>query len=354
LRSLLSNYKTCNHLYDDGHICKSPAVTRRDYCVFHLKHRARQLRSAQYRARGLRFDLQLPPLENMQTVQSAISHVLQALAADMIDPKRAHEILIGLRHAASNFKSPAAWQPSAYADNPSEASAIEYNNLEAEFGLPDGLDINTPPETAFPPPVPQSVILSAGGASLATPESKDPFVSPGSITSDGTVLVAGIERPPLIPEVPPLIPRDYAAEAEVAMSEVTPEDVELTEIMKTQGVQAMESRALEHQRNTRRRLTRQQFRANYARYVAEAKVQNIKRAAEQLLAQKRAAEKAAAEECPVQPPEAALGGDFPDPIADASIPAPPAAAAPEDFPDAGKKPAANAPKSGQKAAKKTA
>ena len=57
---------------------------------------------------------------------------------------------------------------------------------------------------------------------------------------------------------------------------------------------------------------RKHFRANYARYTAEAKLQNIKRAAAQLLAQKQAAEKAA-EECPVQGREAALDRDFPSP-----------------------------------------
>ncbi len=297
----MTDYKTCNYLYDDGHTCKSPAVTRRDYCVFHLRDRASQLRAAQYRARSLRFDLQLPPLENMHAVQSAISHVVQALAADMIEPRRAHEILTGLRHAASNFKNPAAWQPSAFADNPSEAPAIEYNNLEAEFGLPDGLDINTPPEVAFPPPSTPSpdVILREARSD----ESKDPFIS-----VNGSVFLAGIDRTPLIPEVPPFIPRDYAAEAEIALFETTPEDVELNEILKTQGIQAMESRALEHQRNSRRRLMRKHFRANYERYAAEAKTRNIKRAAEQLLAQKLAAEKAAPQVSapdtqPVTPPE---------------------------------------------------
>ena len=120
------------------------------------------------------------------------------------------------------------------------------------------------------------------------------------------------------------------------MSEVTPEDVELNEILKTQGIQAMESRALEHQRNSRRRLVRKHFRANYARYTAEAKLQNIKRAAEQLLAQKQAAEKAAAEGCPVQGREAALGGDFPSPST-ASKKSPGAAAETETPPKQSKK-----------------
>ena len=116
----------------------------------------------------------------------------------------------------------------------------------------------------------------------------------------------------------------------------------------------MESRALEHQRNSRRRLVRKHFRANYARYTAEAKLQNIKRAAAQLLAQKQAAEESAADGCSVQAREAALGGGSPSPIADAPIPASPVAAAPGDFSDTGKKPATTTAKSGQKADKKTA
>ena len=40
----MTDYKTCNHLHDDGHTCDSPAATKRDYCVFHLRHRARQMR----------------------------------------------------------------------------------------------------------------------------------------------------------------------------------------------------------------------------------------------------------------------------------------------------------------------
>ena len=145
----MPNYKTCKHLHDNGKTCESPAVTRRNYCVFHLRHRARQLRSAQYRARNQRFDLQLPPLENMHSVQSAISHVLQALAADMIDPKRAHEILIGLRHAASNFKTPMPGSPAP-----------------------------TPP--THPKPLPSSTTISKPSsasptASTSTPLPKSPF-----------------------------------------------------------------------------------------------------------------------------------------------------------------------------------
>ncbi len=84
------------------------------------------------------------------------------------------------------------------------------------------------------------------------------------------------------------------AEAEAAFFESTPEDMELHEILKEQGYKAMERRAHEHQRAADRKKQRKLFRANYARYAAEAKLKNIQRAAEQLLKQ-QAAEQAAAQ-----------------------------------------------------------
>ena len=43
------DYKTCKHSYDTGVTCNSAAATNRDYCPYHLRHRARQLRMAQAR-----------------------------------------------------------------------------------------------------------------------------------------------------------------------------------------------------------------------------------------------------------------------------------------------------------------
>ena len=82
-------YRTCTHICDNGSICNSAAVTDRNLCLYHLDHRARLMRMAQYRARNERFDLKLPPLESMHAVQSALNQLSEALAADMIDLKRA-------------------------------------------------------------------------------------------------------------------------------------------------------------------------------------------------------------------------------------------------------------------------
>ena len=66
-------YRTCNFVHDNGYLCQSAAVGGRDYCCYHLRHRGRLMRMAQARARNQRFHLDLPPLENMHAVQSALS-----------------------------------------------------------------------------------------------------------------------------------------------------------------------------------------------------------------------------------------------------------------------------------------
>src|SRR5450755_3594820 len=145
-------YKTCTYIHDTGYLCQSAAVGGREYCCYHLRHRGRQMRMAKQRARGERFDLHLPPMENMHAVQSALSQVIEALAADMIDPKRAHELLLALRQAATNFRHPEAWRASEYKNDQSAAYPASYEEFEAEYGLPENLDLHVPPEVAFPPP----------------------------------------------------------------------------------------------------------------------------------------------------------------------------------------------------------
>ena len=84
----MSDYKTCTHTNDSGRACKSAAVRGRDFCGYHLRYRGRLIRIAQYRARHQRFDITLQPLDSLFSFQSALCQVAEALAADMIDPRR--------------------------------------------------------------------------------------------------------------------------------------------------------------------------------------------------------------------------------------------------------------------------
>ena len=100
---------TCTHIYDNGGICKSAAVTGQKFCAPHVRFRARQLRLAQVRARNERFDLKLPPLEDMPTVVSALNHVVEAVAAELLDLKRTDFLLKSLRFAAQALKNSDKW-----------------------------------------------------------------------------------------------------------------------------------------------------------------------------------------------------------------------------------------------------
>ena len=302
----MTDYKTCTHLYDDGNRCGSAALTNRDYCSYHLRYRGRLMRRAQYRARHQRYDITLPPLDSLCSIQSALSEIAEALAADMIDPRRAQALLKLLRMSRENLKDGLKDDNAHWHDTPyrSESTAA-YDRFEADYGLPEGIDLKVAPELAFPPT--HDVILSEERSD----ESKDPYISAEGLGRHG---YPNIDRPPLIPVIPPPVLRDYVAEAEIAMTEVTPQDLELNEIMRTEGLKAMESRALEHERDANRKRRRKLYRANYERYVAEAKMKNIQRAAEKLLAQRQAAEQAAAAQevgCPI-PPSVGGVGLFPD------------------------------------------
>jgi len=267
-------YKTCTHVYDNGNFCQSAAAKDLDFCVFHLRYRARQLRMAQARARSQRFDLKLPPLESMSTVLSAVNQLVEAVAADMLDLKRAEFLLKSLRFAAQALKSSDKWQPSVFHTDV-VAPAVD---VAAEYGLPHDLDLNTPPEVAFPPPEPVPV-----GAPPLSPSFGDRVGDAGG----GDFYEAA----------------KLAVENAFEPFEFKPQDIELTELYNTQGLKAMESRAREHQYNERRRKQRKLFRANYERYIAEAKARNIQRAAEKLVAEKLAAEKAPASQARSDQPE---------------------------------------------------
>jgi hypothetical protein len=79
----MKEYKTCTHTHDIGRACESAAATVREYCGYHLRYRGRLMRMPQARVRNQHSHVDLPPLENMQAVQSALTQVVEALAADV-------------------------------------------------------------------------------------------------------------------------------------------------------------------------------------------------------------------------------------------------------------------------------
>ncbi len=259
--------QTCTHIHDTGGACNSIAATNQHYCVYHLRHRARLMRMAQARARSERFDVKLPPLESMHAIQSALTQLMEAVAADIIDLKRADRLIRILSVASRNLLKADKWPaPVFHSDQAAEV------DVAAEYGLPADLDLDTPTQVAFPQP-PQADFFDlssrAVGEGSAFSSSTDNRQSTTHNSSEARVVW----------------PAGAAGLRDLVTHPVTPEYVELHEIRQTQGDEAASARSTQMLRNQRRRA----FHSERKRYAEIAMNINLRRAA-QKLAQRQLAE----------------------------------------------------------------
>jgi hypothetical protein len=158
-------YKYCQHVRENGSFCGSAAVRGRRHCYFHLRTRARQLAIAQAQSKRKPWHPELPPLEDMQAVQAALMQVLDGIAAGALDAHRGTLLLDGLKQAAINLRNTQAWigrSRFGLGAGIDDRTVDCYPGLEAEFGLPEEVDLDARPEEAFPPPVlvPQALTTS--------------------------------------------------------------------------------------------------------------------------------------------------------------------------------------------------
>ncbi len=161
----------CHHIKENGRRCGSAAVTDRTYCHFHLGIRGRRLKMARARARSERWRLELPPLEDLYAVQVGIQQVLDALASGQLDRRLGGVMLYGLQQAGANVRLPQeVWEESRPFNNVGKTT---WPGFEKEHGLPEGFDVDTAPEEAFPPPVTSPVTISLEGEELVTEDDVD-------------------------------------------------------------------------------------------------------------------------------------------------------------------------------------
>jgi hypothetical protein len=120
---------TCRHIKTNGKRCQSPSLGLSAFCYFHsrLHRRHKNLLenssalvnsspnpttfasgTPQYLpdyATQNPIELDLPPVEDAESIQVSISLLIAALARNRIDPKRAAVLLYGLQLASTNAKS---------------------------------------------------------------------------------------------------------------------------------------------------------------------------------------------------------------------------------------------------------
>ncbi len=155
--------ESCRHIHPDGAYCGSPALRDRKYCYYHLMERARRLR----RARALRdnqpYRLEIPPLDNLYAVRTALSEIAQALASGQLDPRVAGKLLYAIQLANSTNRRIEKMEAEAAKDAAKESvpqvraphlganlgshdddrSRIqEFPDFEEKLGLPPGLDLD--------------------------------------------------------------------------------------------------------------------------------------------------------------------------------------------------------------------
>ena len=99
---------TCGHRKSDGILCGSPALRGKPLCYFHQRDLDRGQQRACLRRRAESLQLHFPPMETMTDVQIALFEVMEALAADCIEPRRASALLFALQQASLHLRRPQA------------------------------------------------------------------------------------------------------------------------------------------------------------------------------------------------------------------------------------------------------
>ena len=121
---------TCNHVKSNGSFCGSPALANDPYCYYHRSARERTKR--QLRQARRQQPLQLPNLEDSESIQIALGDVLNAILADRIDPRKAGLLLYGLQTAAANVHH-VDFGVSRYDERIDEYTESEQDSLQQEI-----------------------------------------------------------------------------------------------------------------------------------------------------------------------------------------------------------------------------
>src|SRR5580698_3000365 len=91
--------KTCRHIFTAGHRCGSYALRGEPFCYYHHDRRdpiARQTLKSR-RARSSSFEFELPDPTDRLAIQLSIVEVLQRVASNSLDTRRAGILLYGLQ-----------------------------------------------------------------------------------------------------------------------------------------------------------------------------------------------------------------------------------------------------------------
>jgi hypothetical protein len=120
----------CRHIFTDGRRCASPCLRQEEFCYYHHTTRKPVANPKQRRSRSSTFHLPLP--EDRSAIQASIGEVLQRIAANDIDPRRAGLLLYGLQIASLNLPKT---QPTQRHARPEPVETVEEITIDPTLGV---------------------------------------------------------------------------------------------------------------------------------------------------------------------------------------------------------------------------
>jgi hypothetical protein len=96
----------CRHIFADGRRCASPSLRHENFCYFHHTTRrpiAPEATQARRRTTARLNEFHLPLPEDRSAIQSAIGQIIQKIASNDLDPRRAGLLLYALQIASLNL-----------------------------------------------------------------------------------------------------------------------------------------------------------------------------------------------------------------------------------------------------------
>ncbi len=94
----------CQHIKVNGTQCGSPALRRNRFCFFHKRWHEQRIALNSARARRVRASLDLPVLEDANSVQVGLMQVIRLLTSGQMDTKTAGLLLYALQTASFNLR----------------------------------------------------------------------------------------------------------------------------------------------------------------------------------------------------------------------------------------------------------
>jgi hypothetical protein len=139
-------YTLCRHIKTNGTRCQAPSLTDGIWCYFHSRlHQRHTAYRTTEASRGYLVPgqhIELTALEDRESVQVALSVVVNALATGKLDTRRATALLYGLQLASNNATSlnTKPYAPKVVRDVESTPDGLDLAQSGATLEIADNYD----------------------------------------------------------------------------------------------------------------------------------------------------------------------------------------------------------------------